>query len=203
MSRQVILCPSCRAKVGIPGDRGRLKVRCPKCSTEWLYPPTVHYLDVAFRCARSGDPFTVTMKRFSQSEDFVIHRIGKSNSNISPKNRPNAVRYDEADKGVNFCDYDSDKFSWQGYYCPCCGYLEEYFVHCGRCDNLVCGCRVTKEDDGNKIFQCYPACGLKGRVTGSIENYGGQDRVFSDRPAFKTIANAGVAGRLTDSSRRS
>jgi hypothetical protein len=68
----ILSCPGCSARVRVPDGRSQIKVTCPKCESEWLYPATVEYSDIDFVCSRSGAPFVVRMMRSATNELFKI-----------------------------------------------------------------------------------------------------------------------------------
>lgn len=204
MTTQIIACPSCQTKVRIPSDRGQLKVACPKCSTRWFYPQIVNYLDVAFRCAKDGGHFKITMRRPSPTVNFAIHRIWKTDSTgrqLKPVKIEAALPTPGAapDSKNPFASYEANEFSWDGFYCPCCGYMGNYssnFVRCCDCKELVCGCRVTEDAQGDRFFECYPVCGCKGKISGSIESFDGDSRTSRTGPEFTKLSKARGAGEL-------
>lgn len=204
MITQIIACPSCQAKVRIPSDRGQLKVVCPKCASKWFYPNTIKYLDVAFRCAKDGGHFKITMKRTSPVEDFVVHRIWKTDftgRQLKPFKIEAALPIPESapDPKNPFDSYKANDFSWNGFYCPCCGYMGNYssnFVQCCDCKELVCGCRVTEGPQGDRFFECYPACGCRGKISGSIESFDGDSRTSTSGSEFTKLSKAKGAGEL-------
>lgn len=205
MTSLILACPSCRAKVRIPSDRGQLKITCPKCSANWLYPPIVTYLDVRFRCAKDDGHFKITMKRTNSDELFGVHRISRTDSiGRSLKPVTGTVVANAGQNSVNdrksYHDYGANEFSWQGFYCPCCGYADNSdhsFIRCGRCGELVCGSRVSKDVAGKLHFECYPSCGGHGPISGKIESFGGDGGVSRQTANTQKISGAKIAGEIT------
>jgi DNA-directed RNA polymerase subunit RPC12/RpoP len=162
--KTIINCPSCKAKVRVPSDRGRLQVKCPNCAHQWFYPEAAETIGVPFKCAQDGSAFTVMLQRLTSSEPFKIDRISRGSANLHSSStgeisEPLATR-------------KADEFSWSGFYCPCCGYIDDkgpVFVKCLSCEQLVCLSRSYRDKQGQLIFVCSPACGKKGLVTRSLK----------------------------------
>lgn len=188
---EIIACPSCGTRVRIPTDRGRLKVKCPKCSTAWYHPEAVEYCDVSFRCARDGADFKITLKRYRPSEQFKIDRIYLDNSSHHHKTIAPADHVGEAPVASRM-QYAASEYDWSGFYCPCCGYIPDgpsnMFVQCGRCGELVCQSNVFADSGSNvRFYKCYPACGSGGEITGSIQSYESNRSLKTSAPQFSKL----------------
>lgn len=197
MTTQVSACPSCGTKARIPGDRGQLKVTCPKCSTRWFHPPVVEFVNVAFRCASDGGHFKITMKRTNSAQAFSIHRVWKADGTgraLKPHSAVSAIAGMPTKETLDpFKNYGAHEFSWDGFYCPCCGFVDNSshsFIRCSSCKDLVCGCRVADAGDGTRTFRCHPICGSSGTITGRIESYTGDHSVSRPGAVPKSLPTA-------------
>lgn len=167
----IICCPQCTQQVRVPDDRGQIKVRCPRCSTGWLYPAIIEDTSVAFSCAVTGVPFTVRFRR-KPGRRFEIVGIHLNQPvcdapRLMSSHRPAIVTAETAD----IADYD-----FTGFFCPSChpkggvgvtqGIPAGGFLLCGA-GHLVCDGGVETIWDGRKKHTCF--CGSSGILsTGSL-----------------------------------
>jgi hypothetical protein len=129
------------------------------------------------RCAKDGRHFTVLFKRDIRSRKFMVERIAASS--------PDGGTGDLAE----FIQHNADVYDFTGFYCPCCGFVPEAvegsFVHCGKCNELVCmGLGYEKLDNAHNVvrcFVCYPQCGGVGSLVGVIQEYGVARSVSTER----------------------
>lgn len=131
-----------------------------------------------FRCAKTGEHFTVSFMRYSPAHRFQISGIRKE--------RPSAGQ--TTGGAVREQSYSSADFDFSGFYCPCCGHarneqVPSLFVRCGKCRDLVCGGRVRKLAPDRVLFACHDECGGGGEVSGQIESY---TSATQDSPAKHT-----------------
>ncbi|MEM6275384.1 MAG: hypothetical protein AAF714_00425 [Pseudomonadota bacterium] len=124
---------------------------------------------VSFRCAITGVPFKVGFAKEDTDARYSVVEIVKETPGrrlgewlASPKK--SAV-------GRRLVD-ELHLFDLSGWECPCCGHHsttgQDHFVHCGRCDELVCGGGFSRTLLGGLRFKCHPQCGNSGRITGSF-----------------------------------
>jgi hypothetical protein len=197
----VVACPSCRTRVRVPTDRGRLKIHCRECGTTWFHPSAVEYSDIDFRCARDGAYFTVSLARSSPDQQFKIdrifahataappeRRIGSGRPGVSAPAQVGSVR--PSNKRV----FSAHDYDWGGFYCPCCGYIPaeagDSFCHCEACGEFVCQSNVIEDKNTRprqRIFHCYPQCGKSGVIAGAIREFESDHRLKADAPKFTSL----------------
>src|SRR5882724_3768862 len=73
-NRTTLACPNCGQQLGVPTDRGDLRLTCPICrySWDWAGSSASEVLDLPFRCAQSGSRFHVVFGREKPSQKFRI-----------------------------------------------------------------------------------------------------------------------------------
>ena len=187
-------CPRCAYVAGVTGNRGTIKIRCPKCSNEWRYTPPVipdRVIEIPFRCATNGNRFFVELARAPGAAKFRITRIyepevnhfvmpkvlsnvgGRALSKVSKALSPFVSRgpaHRHRSEQFADCDnapiYNADELDWSGFRCGVCGNGHAIrFVYCGGCRSYICLARAIAIDGGGWTFQCYDACGGSGEIT--------------------------------------
>lgn len=120
---------------------------------------------VRFMCAISGEPFDVALSQISANKYQI--------SSISRARATTVKEKERAAKAKDDSEIPSGSVDWSGFECPWCSTATTEgvpFVQCGRCRDLVCSGGVSSDEKGT-FFECYPACGSNGYLSGSITSY--------------------------------
>jgi hypothetical protein len=126
-----------------------------------------------FKCSQSGKVFFVGFTRYSPKHKFQIVAI-KQNLESDAKKIQLPGLPDAKDNALPLpnTDFEISAFDFSGWYCPYCGYKAKNgipnFIECGRCEELVCGSRVSILPNGTKLFACYDECGMTAELGGSM-----------------------------------
>ena len=151
---------------------------------------------VPMRCSLDGRPFRVELSKRDGSKKWRIDRI-------TPGMRVVATTSGAAASASLSPKLNSAEIDWSGWRCGVCGFgssNEGQFVQCGTCNELVCGAKVRDLGGGIQTFECYPACGGGGRMSGQIESYSGADsrqtQTLLDGPAASGRLAGGHQGEL-------
>lgn len=196
MMHSTTRCAACGKRLRTPPHGRATRLRCPGCGHAWewaghgraLAPigddeardlDCVHPHDdqpapaverwVAFRCATTGVPFQVGFAKEDDAIRFSIVEIVKE----TPGRRLGEWLAGSARSAAGRrLVHELHLFDLSNWECPCCGHRSrtgrDHFVHCGRCDSLVCGGGYSRSLLGGVRFNCHPQCGNSGRITGSI-----------------------------------
>jgi hypothetical protein len=118
---------------------------------------------IPMRCSQTGRLFCACLVWNAQQSRFRFARA------LLPGSVPSSV---VPVKAGTLSHSESD---WSGFACPCCGHSVTWpqFVRCGTCQELVCGARCRRLQDGRFHFQCHDGCGGGGICSGHIESYDG------------------------------
>lgn len=167
-------CPSCKMKLRVPDGKTGL-VTCPTsrdgCGTKF-YHPEIETRTIRAFCSRDGSEFDVIFGKDHKSATFKVKTLAKL--------KPRSVSSDkDNDQPPKSAQSNADGYDWGAFYCPCCSFVassgKSSIVHCGHCQQIVCGGRGYRAiDDRQKEvfwFVCYPKCGHEGPVTGKIQEY--------------------------------
>jgi len=116
---------------------------------------------VTFRCAVTGRPFMVIYKRLFP-KCFVIKKTVKLYGGTSGESFiPQASRL------------NINEFRQSGWHCPWCRKAGSgaafTFIHCGHCDEYVCGGKSYRQANGTEMFRCQDRCGGTGYITHKLK----------------------------------
>jgi hypothetical protein len=141
-----------------------------------------------FRCARSGEPFSVTMARESSAERFRITAITKVPAA--------AGRAGAAAARPENMTFEAAQMDFAGWQCPHCRHeAAPSFIQCAKCRQLVCGGTVIQIANGGRTFRCEPGCGGSGTLSGDIAAYQTERR--PEEAGARTSTAPGQRGSAT------
>ena len=103
--KRIVKClnPACDQRLSVPTDRGKIKVTCVRCKTQWIWSPnegTPEVRELPFRCAITGKRFKVVFGRSDANHKYrVVHvaaePVLEASADSSPSARPLLTRLRE------------------------------------------------------------------------------------------------------------
>ena len=185
-----------RPAISVPTGRGKLKVTCARCKTQWDWSPVEGQPDIRelpFRCALNGARFRVVFGRQDASHRYrVVHVYSAVDGSFPVVAAASGSRFlgrllapfrgGRRHKGTELTalpatqNFEARQFDFGGWYCPCCGLSRDVpshpqFVRCGTCGECVCCARLIRVSPGIETFACHDGCKGGGRITGHIESF--------------------------------
>ena len=138
---------------------------------------------VNFRCAKTGNVFTLELARAAGDRTYrpirIVRRIEAPGGNRAAGGA--AISLEAIENRV-----------WERMRCPWCGYRDSetglFWVRCGGCKDYVCGGRISIRN-GAPYFRCHADCGSEGDIRDSLDSMDAEFR------APKAIA-AGAQTRM-------
>ena len=186
MQNEFTDCPRCAQRLRIASGRvpsagETIGLVCPRCRERWRWSPAGHAAirELAFRCAHSGESFSVLYAKEPRDWKFRVRAIEESGQVIKRLLEPAKPRRSGTNhtaRPVAAGQWTASEFDHSGWRCPRCrdrGMTVNCFIKCGACDGLVCGASVIQVQGGGRSFRC--PCGAHGDVTdGEIASLGGK-----------------------------
>jgi len=186
MQNGIADCPRCSQRLRIAAERMPSKgdtvgLVCPRCRERWQWSPAGHAAvrELAFRCAHSGEHFSVLYAKEARDWKFRVRAIEESGQVIKrllDPTRPDRAATTHTARPVAAGKWVASEFDHSGWRCPHCrarGATVNCFVKCGTCEGLVCGASIIQVHGGGRTFRC--PCGAHGDVSdGHIESLGGK-----------------------------
>ncbi|WP_156917657.1 hypothetical protein [Salinarimonas rosea] len=130
-----------------------------------------------FRCAVTGNPFSV---RFTRESPALRYRIAEVRA---AEGGAGSGGYHQKDRS-----FPAKEFDLSGWRCPCCD-DDDGFTICSGCGSNVCAGRTRKLPHGARLFGCHDGCGTSFQ-TAPCETVSGQSapqRGLLSGPAQKKL----------------
>lgn len=124
-----------------------------------------------FRCAVTGERFSVLFRRYSPLHKFQIVTISPQTQSGEKYETPTPDNFNSTQS------FEVEEFDLSGWYCPHCqhakhGSFDFLFIHCHSCGEYVCGARGRKIG-AKAMFACHDGCGNTGPIEGRITRFTG------------------------------